>query len=185
AGGIVAGLWWCACAGTAAAEAPDERVASAAPSALEEIVVTARRREERLRDVPVSVSVRSGRDLGRQQIEDLAALQYSVPSLTVTPFPGSPARATIAMRGQLEADLFPTLDPADGVYLDGVYIGRSSGANLDMGDMQRVEVLRGPQGTLFGRNTIGGAINLVPVRPGAELEGEVMIGGGTYDRRDF
>ncbi len=89
------------------------------------------------------------------------------------------------MRGQLESDFFPTLDPAVGVYVDDVYIARMAGANLDLIDMERVEVLRGPQGTLFGRNTIGGAINLIPIRPTAELEGALVVGAGNYGRRDL
>lgn len=154
-------------------------------SALEEVVVTAQRREERLQDVPISVSAFSAIALERLQIEDIRTLQYAAPNLTVTPWPGSPSRATIAMRGQVEPDRFPTVDPAVGVYLDGVYIARMGGANLDLFDMERVEVLRGPQGTLFGRNTIGGAINLVSRRPGPEFEGAVTGAAGNYDRRDL
>lgn len=178
-------LLYCANPGTAVAQDPGTARPAASGAILEEIVVTARRREERLQDVPIAMSVFSRLELGRRQILDVSALQYAAPSLTVTPFPGSPARANIAMRGQLEPDLFPTVDPAVGVYLDGVYIARIAGANLDLVDMERVEVLRGPQGALFGRNTIGGAISLVPMRPGPEFEGELTVGGGSYERRDL
>lgn len=147
--------------------------------------MTARRREERLQDVPVSVSVFSALELGQYQIDDLIDLQYAAPNLSATPYPGSPMAANIGMRGQIEPDLFPTLDPAVGVYLDGVYIARIGGANLNLVDMERVEVLRGPQGTLFGRNAIGGAINLIPKMPESEFEGQVTVGGGNYDRRDL
>lgn len=154
-------------------------------SVLEEIVVTARRREERLLDVPISLSVLPDLALERLQIDDVGALQYAVPNMTVTPWPGTPARATIAMRGQVEPDRFPTVDPAVGVYLDGVYVARMGGVNLDLIDMERVEVLRGPQGTLYGRNTIGGAINLIPKRPDTTFAAELTAGAGNYDRRDL
>lgn len=154
-------------------------------SALEEIVVTARRREERLLDVPISLSVLQDVALERLQIDDVGALQYAVPNMTVTPWPGTPARATITMRGQVEPDRFPTVDPAVGVYLDGVYVARMGGVNLELIDMERVEVLRGPQGTLFGRNTIGGAINLVPKRPDTTFAVDLTAGAGNYDLRDL
>jgi iron complex outermembrane receptor protein len=185
-GGVIAAAIAGLCGPARATAGPDASPGVERSNAvLDEIVVTARRREERLRDVPVAMSVLSGAEVERSRIEDLNDLQYAVPSLTVTPFPGSPLRASIGMRGQAEADLFPTLDPAVGVYLDGVYIARSGGANLDLVDIERVEVLRGPQGTLFGRNTIGGAINLVPVRPQPEADAEFLLGGGNYDRRDY
>ena len=174
-----------ATAGVIRAEESPERQIGSAPDVLEEVVVTARRREERLQDVPISLSVLSDVALDRLQIDDVSALEHAVPNLSVTPWPGSAARATITMRGQVEPDRFPTVDPAVGVYLDGVYIARIGGANLDLVDMQRVEVLRGPQGTLYGRNTIGGAINLVPKRPGSQLEGALTAGVGNYDRRDL
>ncbi len=152
---------------------------------LEEVVITAERREERLQDVPISASVLSSVDIDRRQLDQVSTLQYAAPNLTITPYPGSQTRVTIAMRGQLEPELFPTLDPAVGVYLDGVYIARMSGANLDLIDMDRVEVLRGPQGTLFGRNTIGGAIDLIPHRPTSEFSGAVAVDAGNYDQRDL
>ena len=159
--------------------------ASRARPILEEVVVTAQRREEPLLDVPISASVLSSVEIERLQLDRVSTLQYATPNLTVTPYPGTQTRVTVGMRGQVEPELFPTLDPAVGLYLDGVYIARMSGANLDLIDMERVEVLRGPQGTLFGRNTIGGAINLIPYRPTSEFSGLVMAGAGNYDRRDL
>jgi iron complex outermembrane receptor protein len=153
--------------------------------ALEQIIVTAQRREERLLDVPISLSVLPDTALERLQIDDVGALQYAVPNMTATPWPGTPARTTITMRGQVEPDRFPTVDPAVGVYLDGVYVARMGGANLDLIDMERVEVLRGPQGTLYGRNTIGGAINLIPKRPDMTFAAELTAAAGNYDRRDL
>jgi iron complex outermembrane receptor protein len=156
----------------------------AEPEAIEEVVVTARRREESLFDVPISTTVLSTLELERRRITDLATLQYAAPNLTVTTWPGSRTRANVGMRGHVETDLVPTVDPAVGVYLDGVYIARVSGANLDFVDVERVEVMRGPQGTLFGRNAIGGAINVIPVKPRREWSGTLVAGVGDYRRRD-
>jgi iron complex outermembrane receptor protein len=181
---IAAILLYCARPGPVFAADDDNTGLAPSQSTLDEIVVTAQRREERLQDVPISVSVFSALEIERWQIDDLNTLQYAAPNLTMTPFPG-PMSVSIAMRGQSEPDLFPTLDPAVGVYLDGVYIARIGGANLRLADMERVEVLRGPQGTLFGRNTTGGAINLVPRKPEAGFGGAVTVGGGNYDRRDL
>lgn len=176
--------------GVATAAAPGagkaRRAASGIPDAtLDVITVTAQRREEPLRDVPVSLTSLSTTELERRQIEEVKTLQYAAPNLTVTPWPGSPARVNIAMRGQVEPDRFPTVDPAVGVFFDGVYVARIAGANLALFDAERVEVLRGPQGTLYGRNTIGGAINVVPRKPGREPELAVTAGVGNYDRVDL
>jgi iron complex outermembrane receptor protein len=152
---------------------------------LEEIVVTARRREERLLDVPIAVSAFDELQIERLQLEDLDTLQYAVPTMVVAHDQTNRSTAVIALRGQVEVDSVPTVDPAVGVYLDGVYIARATGANLRFIDMERVEVLRGPQGTLYGRNTVGGAINLVPNRPSSRLESRFDVALGNYDRRDI
>lgn len=152
---------------------------------LDEVIVTARRREERLQVVPISASVFSTRQLERLQIDDVAALQFMAPNLHVAPSQSMATSASIAMRGQFEADTTPTVDPAVGLYLDGVYLARMTGANLDLIDLERVEVLRGPQGTLFGRNTIGGAIQLVPRRPAPEFEASLKTRLGNYDLQEF
>ena len=153
-------------------------------SSLEEIVVTARRREERLQDVPVAVTALNLSALSMRQITDVSALARAAPGLEIEPVQSNRTTALIGMRGQTEVDLVPTMDPAVGLFLDGVYIARATGANLRLVDMERVEVLRGPQGTLFGRNTIGGAINLVPSRPTWGNEGRLEVGIGNYGARD-
>src|SRR3546814_7531984 len=85
------------------------------------------------------------------------------------------------MRGQVQTDLVATSDPAIGVYLDGVYLGRGNGSALTTLDLERIEVLRGPQGTLFGRNTTGGALNIVSKDPSDQIEGFVSARIGNYD----
>jgi iron complex outermembrane recepter protein len=162
-----------------------ENEARPAGDPLEEIIVTARRREEPLLEVPVAVSVFSQPELERRRVTELANLQYAAPSLVITTDQTNRATALVGMRGQFEPGSVPSLDPTVGVYLDGVYIARITGANLRLIDMERVEVLRGPQGTLFGRNTIGGAINLVTRAPSSELEGYVEAGAGNYNRREL
>jgi iron complex outermembrane recepter protein len=137
-----------------------------------------------LQQVPISVTALATRDIERRQLRDVQSLQYAVPSLAVFPVVANSTTAVIGLRGLGEFDPLPTNDPAVGIYLDGVYIARATGANMDLVDLERVEVLRGPQGTLFGRNTIGGAVNLVPIKPGPVLEGSLETLFGNYDRLD-
>jgi iron complex outermembrane receptor protein len=148
---------------------------------LEEIIVTAQRREERLQDVPISASAFTTQQIERLQIDDVTTLQQMTPNLNVAPNFVTGSSASIAIRGQFENDVTPTVDPAVGLYLDGVYFARMTGANLDLVDLERVEVLRGPQGTLFGRNTLGGAINLVPRHPAPQFEASLKTRLGNYD----
>ena len=133
----------------------------------------------------MSLSVFSTDDLAQRQIENLESLQFAAPNLVVAPNMTSRNAAAIAMRGHFERDATPTVDPAVGLYLEGVYIARSTGANLRMVDVERVEVLRGPQGTLFGRNTVGGAINVIPRAPVGEFEGYVSAKLGNYSHQEL
>jgi len=148
--------------------------------ALEEIIVTARRREEPLQHVPIAVTVLSGQQLDDKRITGLGGIQYAAPTLVIWPVVGNSITATMSLRGLVEPDLLPTNDATVGIYLDGVYIARTTGANIMLIDMQRVEVLRGPQGTLFGRNTIGGAINLISNKPGPETGGSLSAVVGAH-----
>jgi iron complex outermembrane receptor protein len=159
--------------------------ASQARAVLADVVVTAQRREERLQSVPISASVLTTAQLELQQVGKLHELQYAVPNLVMAPNRSSSTTATIAIRGQVELETTPTVDPAVGLYLGGVYLARTTGANLELIDVERVEVLRGPQGTLFGRNTTGGAINLVPRAPSFEREGLLEANLGNYDLAEF
>jgi iron complex outermembrane receptor protein len=130
---------------------------------IEDIVVTARRREESLQQVPISVTAMSGAQLEARQIYAMDQLSAIVPNLQfdkAAPSSGSSSVGQVFIRGIGQADYTPVTDPGVALYVDGIYIGRSPGNVLDLIDIERVEVLRGPQGTLFGRNSIGGAIKI-------------------------
>lgn len=148
--------------------APTPTPRRSAPAALEEIVVTAQRREESLQDTPISIAALGPDELAVGGIDGLADIGASVPSLQIEPFPTSNATLRFYIRGMGIIDAQITQDPAIGVYADGVYIARSTGTAFEVADLERIEVLRGPQGTLYGRNTIGGAINLVTRKPSFE-----------------
>ena len=155
---------------------------------LEEVVVTARKREEGLQDAPIAISAFSGEDLEARQMDDLSGIGASTPNLvfdTAAPISGSNVASSIFIRGIGQLDFSFTTDPGVGLYVDGVYIARSVGGVLDLLDLERVEVLRGPQGTLFGRNTIGGAISLVSKKPAEEFGGKVGLTVGDDNRMDF
>ncbi len=137
--------------------------------ALEEIVVTARNRAEPVQDVPVAISAFSGRDLENRHIGSTDQLTYITPNLTFNSsgaFAGTRSAAQIFIRGMGQTDYLPVTDPGVAVYVDGIYMARSVGAVIELLDVERVEVLRGPQGTLFGRNAMGGAVSLHSRRPG-------------------
>lgn len=166
--------------GVAAAQAPAQGV-----SAVEELVVTARRREESLKDVPVAVTAVSADRLEATGAADITTLQQSTPNLTVQVARGSNSTLISFIRGVGQQDPLWGFEPGVGLYVDDVYIARPQGAVLDIFDIERMEVLRGPQGTLYGRNTIGGAIKYVT----AKIEGEpdMRFKGqfGSYNQRDF
>lgn len=147
----------------------------------EKVTVTARRVEESLQDTPVAVSAFSEKQLERLGAENVGALQGSVPNLNIVQGRGSNSSANIFIRGVGQPDALATFDPAVGVYVDDVYISRIRGALFDVYDMARVEVLRGPQGTLYGKNTIGGALKIVTLKPAEEFSGRVQVGLGNYN----
>jgi iron complex outermembrane receptor protein len=159
-----------------------------AATSLDEIVVTAERRETRLQDTPIAVTAVTGEALERRGAADLIALASIAPNVQIqgsAPLSGGSFNATVFIRGigQNDASIFN--DPGVGIYLDGVYIGRTTGSILELADIERAEVLRGPQGTLFGKNAVGGAINVVSRRPSAEPEAEISATVGTFDRADI
>ncbi|MEX2124195.1 MAG: TonB-dependent receptor [Woeseia sp.] len=157
-------------------------------SALEEIVVTARRREESLQDTPVSITAFTGDALESQHIDRLSGIGSSTPNLifdTGATFSGANSSASVFIRGIGQVDFTLTTEPGVGIYLDGVYMSQTIGSVLDLVDIETVEVLRGPQGTLFGRNTIGGAINVTSRKPDETLHGDAEITVGTDDQFDL
>jgi len=156
-----------------ATDTPAAAVADAADTG--EIVVTARRREESLIDVPISVSAISGDALNRTGAVDITALQDKTPNMTLQVARGSNSTLIAFIRGIGQQDPVWGFEPGVGLYVDDVYVARPQGAVLDIFDIDRVEVLRGPQGTLYGRNTIGGAIKYVTRRLGNEFTG--LVGG--------
>ncbi len=136
---------------------------------LEEVVVTAQKREESLQETPISIAAFGGDALERIGADDLGDITARAPNVDITPFPNSRSSLVIFMRGVGNNDSQTTQDPAVGVYLDGVYVGRSVGLTSEVADLERIEVLRGPQGTLYGRNTTGGAINMITAKPAGEF----------------
>jgi iron complex outermembrane receptor protein len=158
-----------------------QTAAKSTTAVLEEIVVTATRREENIQNVPVAVTAVTAETLEQRQISNITGLQRLAPSLTTAPF-GDATSPLVAIRGLAAQDITMAVDPAVGIYLDGIYLGRSTGGNLNLIDVGRVEVLRGPQGTLFGRNTIGGAISITPNHPTHRYEAEVTAEVGGYSR---
>ena len=155
---------------------------------LEEVVVTARKREESLQDAPISISAFTGEALEYRGVTNISQIAEFTPNLTFQnnpSFGGSSNAASVYLRGVGQKEFLPTTEPGVGIYVDGVYIARSVGAILDLVDVERVEVLRGPQGTLFGRNTIGGAISLTTRKPAEEFGGNISITAGDDSRADI
>jgi len=149
---------------------------------LEEVVVTARKREENMQNVALSVSAMSKTEIERSFAMDIQDLAGMSPNLIIDDTAQGPGGvAAIFIRGIGVADVEKNFDPAVGVAVDGVFIGANSGGILKSMDLARMEVLRGPQGTLFGRNTIAGVINLARTQPTGELGAKVRLGYGDYD----
>lgn len=154
----------------------------------EEITVTARRREESLDELPLSVTAFTGVSLEARGIERIGDLGHLSPNVTFQnnpSFGGSSNVASIYIRGIGAKEFTPTTDPGVGLYVDGVYIARSVGAILNLLDFERVEILRGPQGTLFGRNTIGGAVSITAAKPHDEFAADVSVTVGSDSRTDL
>lgn len=133
---------------------------------VETIIVTAQRREESLQNVPIAITAVGGDELSKKGLSDIANLSKITPSLNVASYPDSSTTLTLNMRGQGTGDPGQiTKDGGVGIYIDGFYIARPQAALFDIGDPERIEVLRGPQGTLYGRNTTGGAVNIITKKP--------------------
>jgi iron complex outermembrane receptor protein len=166
---------------------PDPAKASAADDVkrAEDVTVTARRKEENVQVVPLAVTVKAGRDLEVAATADLSELQGEVPNLSIYAGRNQQTTLTAFMRGVGQADPLWGVDPGVGLYFDDVYVARPQGALLDVYDVQRIEVLRGPQGTLYGKNTIGGAIKYVSREITDKWQGGASYTGGNYSNHDF
>ncbi len=158
-------------------------VAEESELVLEEIIITAERREGSLQEVPIAVSTFSQSDLEALQVETIGDLQSLVPNLSL--HVGDANNAVVYIRGIGQIDSIAFFEPGVGIYLDDVYLGRAQGAFLDVVDVDRIEVLRGPQGSLYGRNTVGGAIKYVSAKPTEEFSGNISATLGNFERRDF
>ena len=172
-----------------AQEAKPAAPAAAEPAAASEdgigdIVVTAQKRSERIQDVPIAISAFTDAAIKERAVGNIAQLSAIAPNVNLdagTPFSGSTAVLSAFIRGIGSDDFAFNIDPGVGIYLDGVYLARTVGANQDLPDVSRIEVLKGPQGTLFGRNTIGGAISIVTHDPGKDFRGSGDLTTGSFN----
>jgi len=171
-------------AGTTGAVAQTAPAAQADDVVGDDIVVTARRREESLLDVPIAVSAFGGAQLERAGTVDITELANLVPSVTLEPSRATNSTLTAFIRGVGQQDPLAGFEQGVGLYLDDVYLNRPQASVLDVYDVERIEVLRGPQGTLYGRNTIGGAIKYVTRRLPDEFSASIKASYGTFDQMD-
>jgi iron complex outermembrane receptor protein len=178
----------CTVAGVAAMFAYGTAMAAEEEAVVEQIVVTAQKREQNIQDVPIAISAFTAETLQSKAIGDIGALTRLTPNVNLdsgSPFSGDTSVLSASIRGVGQDDFAFNLDPGVGVYLDGVYLARTIGANQSLLDIDRIEILKGPQGTLFGRNTIGGAISIVTHTPGEEKRFIATATTGSYNRRDI
>ena len=176
-GGIVAAML-ASSFGAAVVHAEEDELSAG----LEEVIVSAQKREQRLTDVPISVTAISGSFIEDGDIHDLEGIASRTPSLSFAPF--SPGQSIVTLRGASSNDDGAGTDNSVAMFLDDIYLGRGSNINFEMTDLQRVEVLRGPQGTLYGKNALGGAINVVTRKPSIdEAYGSFNLTTGNYDLR--
>ena len=168
--------------GAAQAQSAPAAEETADQDGIAEIIVTARKSSENIQSVPVAVTALSADDLASKQVFEVTDLARTAPSLTISTGGTGPASIVyLAIRGQAQNSPNSLSDSSVGIYMDGVYVARPIVGNLGFLDMASAEVLRGPQGTLFGRNTTGGALNLTSNRPSNEYEGMLKVGFGNYN----
>jgi iron complex outermembrane receptor protein len=178
---LLAGAAWSALSTFAMAQ---DAVPQDGATSVDDVVVTARRRSELLQDVPVAVTAISAETLENRGTADITELARTTPSLTLNSARGSNSTLISFIRGVGQQDPLWGFDPGVGLYIDDVYVARPQAAVLDIFDVERIEVLRGPQGTLYGRNTIGGAIKYVTRRIGDEPLISLKGAYGSYDQFD-
>jgi iron complex outermembrane receptor protein len=163
--------------------AQDKAAAAAKNSGkLEEVTVTAQRRSQNLQNVPIAVTALSAKDIAQQQVNETADIPRLVPNMFTNNVTGVGSGNVYFLRGLGQTESFPTFDPQVGTYVDDIYIARESGSNFGLFDVSQIQVLRGPQGTLFGRNSTGGAIVITLAKPAPEFGGYLNVGYGRYNR---
>ena len=160
--------------------------AEAAAGQIADIVVTARFREEKLQDTPLAITAESGETLAAKNINNVQDMGRIVPNAFITPGAAAVgATPAVSLRGVFQSDFNFAFEPGVGIYIDDVYHSTLMGSALDLMDIERVEVLRGPQGTLFGKNTLGGAIRLQSKAPSGDNGGTVEVAYGSFNRLDL
>ncbi len=157
-----------------------QRSQPSAAAGVEDIVVTAQKRSENLQQAPIAISAFNAETLAARQITNLSGLSAIAPSLTTTTPVGSPVGLGVFIRGIGGQEPLLTLDNAVAVYVDGIVLGRSAGAAFDVAELERIEVLRGPQGTLYGRNAVGGAVNIITKKPTQDFGVSQTLTVGNY-----
>jgi len=157
--------------------------ATSSDGSIADIVVTAQRRAEKSQNVPIAISVFSGDQLRAQGVSSALDLGQFVPNLIAQNNTGLGSANAYYLRGLGNTETIPTFDPPVGTYVDSIYLSRQNANNLNLFDVERIEVLRGPQGTLFGKNTTGGAISVILRQPGKSLGGYLEAGYGSYEKK--
>lgn len=147
---------------------------------LEEVIVTAQKRAQSLEDTPIAISAFDSQSIERLGIEDVQDVGHLAPNVSITETPSNATGATIGIRGSVTINPAPYWEPTVGMYINGVFVGKNLGGIFDLIELERVEVLRGPQGTLYGKNTVGGAVNLITTKPSGQFGGKVRVGVGNY-----
>jgi iron complex outermembrane receptor protein len=168
--------------GSAALAQPPRGQTAEEEQGVPDVTVTAQRRAESIQDVPIAITAFSAEQLQAQGVSSTLELARYVPNLVGQNNTGLGSANSYFLRGLGSTETIATFDPPVGTYVDDIYLSRQNANNLSLFDVERVEVLRGPQGTLFGRNTTGGAINVIMREPGNELRGFVELGYGRYNR---
>jgi iron complex outermembrane receptor protein len=169
----------CGCLALIAAPAYAQEETSS--DGLGDIVVTAQKRSENVQDVPLAISAVGSQYLESRGVASIDALGSIAPNVKIERAPSSKTISQISIRGSVTINPAITWEPAVGLYLDGIYIAKAQGSIFDVADLERVEMLRGPQGTLYGRNALAGAINLVTKKPSGEAGGSMELTYGNFD----
>lgn len=161
---------------------PAQAQAPTQSGALEEVIVTAEKRTESLQEVPIAITAFDQKEIAQRGISNIADLLGQIPSVGGFTAPGSRGNTSLSIRGVSGGSPSNlSLDPAVGIYMDGVYLGKMTGVSTDVAELERIEVLRGPQGTLYGRNSTGGAVNYITRKPSGEFGVRAIGSAGNHD----